>query len=87
MDLKEVKRKVRKSVPYTDDLIKPEEVETAHFQFAFEAPTKFFIKYIGQQTVLELSGVGKIVIGQEYEVSEKIANSVRRMPDWVVIHR
>jgi len=52
-----------------------------------ELPKRFFVVYTGQHKVLELSGVGKITIGHEYEVSEKIANSVRQMPDWNIITR
>jgi hypothetical protein len=80
-------QKQRQSEPYKDDLVKPEEVETVRFSFVAEAKPRYFAVYTGQQKILELSGVGKITIGREYEVPEKVANSIRRMPDWTVIER
>lgn len=48
---------------------------------------KYFVKYTGPHKVLSLSGLGKIKQGEEYEVSKEIAQSVKFMPDWIVIER
>lgn len=37
----------------------------------------FLAKYIGTAKNIKLSGIGKIYIGKEFEVSEKIVNALK----------
>lgn len=45
----------------------------------------YLLIYVGKQKDLRVAGVGRITIGEEYEVSEKIANAFRLTEkDWQV---
>lgn len=37
----------------------------------------YFAKYIGKHKDIRLSGIGRIYIGKEFEVSENVANALR----------
>ena len=45
----------------------------------------FFLIYTGKDRFIKVTGVGKIIAGEEYEVSEEIANAFRLTEkDWRV---
>jgi len=45
---------------------------------------RYFVTYIGRQKNIRLSGVGRVHIGKEFEVSEKIANALRSSKNWKI---
>jgi hypothetical protein len=63
--------------PYIKEMKVKDEAKEKHY----------FISYHGQQKVLSLSGVGKIIQGREYEVTKDVANCMRHDEDWLVIER